>query len=524
MAASIAIFSRACGECTRPIERAHKVHLGVPICQTCYERLFNRRVCSECGGSVRALMQDPAPVCSKCQNAKRTCVRCERPVPKAALIFQGKPVCSSCAHYFKEPKRCPRCDRLSTRMSRVTGVSDEPICERCQREFTNATCSVCGKHRVRYALTSEGKPLCKTCAANPKAKHNCPDCGVEIGGSDNTACFACSLIRSLRKKVETLAKSLAHPDCISLFRGFAEWSIDHNKVNLVLGKLPKVVEMLGRLENKSDSQLPIDPVLVKTLFTAEEIRLSGLFGMYLAEIGILTDAASERATASDVRRINSILLAASSQPWGGLLTSYADNLSSAEKPISTRTTRLYLRAALEFMQFSKIQHAKDITEEHVLSFLRHRPGHRASLFRWFSFLKSLGIRAPSLPTKRASRGVSVQAAAALVRNLLTGIQASDSPNARRALLAKLISITYDIPLLYVLSLERESCAISQESVRLCVDGAWVELLAPIDGYVRTHAYSSSSEVESSQKLFGGRMIGDSLSTSAVDYYVSKLDQ
>jgi len=510
---------RSCGECGRSIEYAHKVHLGVPICSTCYARMFKNRTCVECGGPVRALARDPNPVCTKCENAKRVCVRCERPVPKAGMIFQGKPVCSSCAPYFREPKRCPRCDRLSTRFSRVIGVTDVAVCNRCQRELTCATCSVCGKHRVRFSVTAEGKPLCRKCTENPDATHLCPDCGTTVGGSTNSPCFKCSMIRSLRKKAKALERSLATSQGKELLEGFAEWAIERDKVNKALSKIAMAADMIARLEHASGGEGALSSDLFRNTFTTEEIRVGGLFSMYLAEIGILTDSATRRSEISDQRRIDGLLRDANDKPWGNLIAKYSEYLNSPEKKIQIRTKRVYLRAAFELIDFVDVADVKEMTQEQVRSFLRRRPGHQASLYPCLHFLRTIGVKVPALQRRNESKGASVQAVARSAREQLEVLQSTNSMRIRRALIAELLSILYGIPLKVVLHLERRDCLISGSDVQLRLQDEWIRICDPIGKHLIKLLSYSGSDVEHSQKLFGGRVLGDALSTSAVSYHV-----
>ncbi len=513
---------RQCGECGRGIAKAHKVHLGTPLCQTCYQRLFKHRTCVQCAGPVRALAQDPEPICPTCRRAARVCLRCERPMKSAGLIFKGKPVCPSCAPYFREKKACPHCGALSSRLSRIVGVTEEQICDACRRKLTCATCCICGKHRERFALSQDGKALCKRCAAAPDAIHPCPDCGVSLGGAGSAPCLRCGLIRSFRHKAEQLALLLFYSDTNTLLNAFVEWVIARNSVNQVLGSLPRILVILDRVEQFHTDSRSIDLSTIPSLLTTEEFRRSGLFGMFLRERGFFTESMQERAESSDIRRIESALLLAKGKPWEKSLRKYAVDFLAQKETLSARTRRLYLRSALALLNFSEVAKIADLTSDHVKAFLKSKPGHRASLFPWVKFVKEITGHSLAIPNKSASKEPSVNAIADMVGRLVSAIRSASTKKARLAMVAKLLSVLYGVPLEKVLSMDRRHLDISDGIVRLQIDNDWVKIAAPVDRFLSDAADESRSG-KNSVKLFPGRMANDGLSVSAVKYYLKRYE-
>ena len=515
------INMRQCGECGSDIVKAHKIHAGTALCQTCYQRLFKRRKCVKCGGVVRALSQDPEPTCSSCRRADRVCLRCERPVPTAALIFKGKPVCPSCAPYFREIRPCPKCGKASSRLSRIVGVTDEQVCDSCRRKLLCATCSVCGRHRERFALAPDGKPLCKRCAANPGASHACPDCGKEIGGVGNAPCLPCGMIRSFRKKADALAGILQHSDTRRLLADYVEWVVARESVNMALRPLPKVVEMLGRVERSAQDGGVLTSTMIDKTLTTEEIRCAGLFAMFLAERGFVIGSAQERAAASDARRIDKTLSEIRGRPWEKAIREYADELSGSFRALSPRSQRTYLRAAVELMAFSHVERVSELTDEHIRKFLYSKPGHRASLFSWINFVSERLGHGLSIPKKPQRKEQTIKAVADGVAHLISAIRASLTKEARRALVAKLLSVLYGVPLERVLAMERASMDRSDGKIRLQFGDDWVTVEMPIDDLLSEAVGEPATDV-GLVRLFPGRMGHDGLSVSAVRYYLQKL--
>lgn len=513
---------RVCDECGRSMAKAHKVHRGTAICQSCYERLFRHRMCAKCGGPVRALAQDLEPICSACERAVRVCLRCERPVPKAGLIFNGKPVCPSCVPYFLELKPCPRCGGSARRLSRVVGLTEEPVCDRCRRKLLCATCSVCRKHRERYALTVEGKSLCKACAAAPDAAHACPDCGIVVGGAGVECCLPCKMIRLLRAKEAKMASVFTRLDIAVLFRDFVEWTISRKATSKILRRLPLVADILGRLERSQEDDVPLGPDTIRSGLTTEEIRQSGLFGMFLAERGILADSASRRAELSDLRRIDATLAEVASKPWGKLVKQYAEALASEERNLRPRTQRIYLRAAAEQMTSSAVARMEELTDDHVRKFIRARPGHRASIFPWLTFLRQQTGRAYSVPKAQRRTEPTIRTVAMEVSGLLTSIQSTTSKKARRAMTAKLLSVAYGVPLEQVLSIDLAKLDLTDGRVRLMFDDSWTVIQSPVAELVVELATDIKERGSTSGKLFPGRFADDSLSVGAVDHFLKSV--
>lgn len=501
--------------------KAHKIHGGTALCQNCYQRLFRHRTCVKCGGSVRALAQDPEPICSSCRKTERVCLRCERPVPSAGLILKGKPVCPSCAPYFREARSCPRCGKSSSRLSRVVGVTDEQVCDSCRRKLVCATCSVCGKHRERFALAPDGKPLCKRCASNPAASHPCPDCGQTIGGFGNAPCLSCGMIRSLRKKTDALAGILQNADARRLLGKYVDWIVERQSVSKALRPLPKVAEMLGRVERLAQNDGAMTSEIIGKSLTTEEIRRAGLFGMFLAERGFITGSVQDRVAASDARRIDTALSEIRGRPWEKAIRQYADELSGPVKKLSLRSRRVYLRAAVELMTFAHVEGMSELTDRHIKHFLRSKPGHRASLFPWLSFVRERSGHELCIPKKAVRKEPTVKAVANGVGHLVSAIKAAPTKEARRALVAKLLSILYGVPLEHVLSLERKNMEELNGKVRLRFDDDWVTVDAPIDDLL-SEAVSYSANNMGSARLFPGRMMNDGLSVGAVQHYLQKL--
>lgn len=512
--------ARRCDECGRPMRRAHKIHGERAICSTCYPRLFKPRPCSRCGKPMRALAQDPGPICRACEKAARVCMRCKRSAPEVGMLYHGKPVCPSCAPYFREARQCSRCGKPSTRLSRVVGLTEEPVCDACRRQLVCATCSVCGKHRERFALSAAGKPLCKRCASAPDASHPCPDCGTTVGGSGESPCLPCRMKRTLRRKADVLVGMYRQPEARRIFLDFVAWVIARDSAGKVAGRLPRYAEYLRRIDGVLQDGETIKPHHSTNILSTEDIRRAGLLAMFLSEQGLLADSRA-RAELSERRRIGDILLEAETKPWAGLLRRYADGLASPERDLQPRTQRVYLRAAVAFMAFSGVSRVRDLSVEHVRKFLRSRSGHRNSLRPWLAFLAANAGPPLSLSTKPRRNEPTVKSRAKAVARLLKASRSTRSLRARRAIAARLISVLYGFPLERVLELDRACIDTSSSRMRIRLEGEWIKVDTTVAALLREVVGQVGSIPGSS--LFPGRLKGDHLAVPSIRHHVGYVD-
>ena len=138
--------STTCDECRRHGVRIARIHRGERFCQTCYERMFKRRLCPKCGNFARLPRLEPDAVCLKCENA-RPCVRCGRIRYRTGMRTAYGPACIACAAYFKPPQPCEACGTPSRWLSRESELGDERRrCPRCRRRG-HETCEACRRHR-----------------------------------------------------------------------------------------------------------------------------------------------------------------------------------------------------------------------------------------------------------------------------------------------------------------------------------------------------------------------------------------
>lgn len=398
--------TRYCDECGRTIEKAHRVFKGYDYCSTCYPRVFPKVECNLCGGSVRSHRHSSAdPICRFCEINTRKCLRCEKPVPRAGKIINGKPVCPSCTPYFNEPKTCSSCGQLAKRLTRLPKYGlEDPMCDTCRRKVTHVTCSFCRKHRPVHGITDDGKEYCIWCIPGHQHYHPCPGCGVSLPGKGASRCRSCLNLSRLIREADLHSLTLDHVWARELLVEFAIWL--HGRS----GQQPNCFKLFTshesffeRIDAEFASLNDINEASLLERLGVTLLRKHLLVSSFLQErlqISIRSEAKEESA---EKTRIKEKLIKNTRESWAPLLTGYESWLSNEK--VAVRTKRLYLRAAENFCQTAKLKSDVPWKINAVADFLKNNPGSRASLFRFVSYCRAIlkwNVEIPSRPRSNSS--------------------------------------------------------------------------------------------------------------------------
>ena len=373
---------RYCDECGRVIVKAHRIHNGRDYCSTCYPRVFTKAPCSQCGASARVHHHDESePLCAKCLRQGRICVRCSKPVDKAGKISDGKPVCASCAPYFREQSHCSGCGKLSSRLSSMpsAGVHDR-LCESCRNEFTHKTCSVCRKYRKVAGMDISSKPRCASCLPGVEIAHACPTCGAEVPGSGASRCRGCLNIDAVEREGRMVAALMTRDWTKPLVRQFAQW---------LLGRRPDMPNLVKLFRSHQSAFERIDAQFeLRESATAEAIlgffgtaglREHLLVGEFLTESLGIEFSAQLKSDVAEQSRIEEKLRQCQKRPWRNVVDGYYAWLRDCKLPV--RTIRLYLSTAVAFCEAAQIQE-QAWQESATSAFLRQQPGLRNNLSKF----------------------------------------------------------------------------------------------------------------------------------------------
>lgn len=396
---SIDAQGRFCADCGRSIVNAARVYNGDEYCRTCYKREFRAMTCAVCGTVSRHHRDHPGPyACPQCTQRTRTCARCDRPVPRAARVLKdGQVICPSCVSYYREPAACATCGRISTRLARMPKYGAlKAICERCQGRLTNRTCSVCHRFRPIIGNTSGGKPFCRACNPAAPQSHPCSGCGVLLPGNGNGRCRSCLAKKRLLRTASVTAAAMGQTWSRWLVTEYAHWlASTRAECTTIVQKFLGHVQFFEHLEKTFTALSDVTAVNLLSHMRASELRRFQLPMTFLREcIGLVLNPASKEVLVEN-GRINAIIMRTRGEDWGTLLAGYREWLESEQ--MIPRTRRLLLRAAEAFCQSQKVDGNSAWSAQAIPTFLRRSPGHRASLFKFVTYVRSQFTWVVSMP-------------------------------------------------------------------------------------------------------------------------------
>lgn len=518
-----------CGFCGQVMAKAHRIHLGTGYCSICYPRVFPARTCHVCGETARSHRNDATPTCGSCLREDRSCLRCGKLTPRAALRVGQRVACATCAHYYRTPEPCDMCSAKSTRLSRSRAFPENGrMCDRCLRAAVGATCSHCRKHRTVSFMTLDKKPLCVTCCAHPHSTHPCPDCSETVNGPGASPCMTCGIKRSNIARQQGAQHLLVSHDVRKLYADFTEWCNRSGRASKLAANAARYFQFLAKLDIAvQQSSQELNRTLIVQAFTTEELRQMGLLTQHLAETGLMSDDASTRRRHSDERLLAAKLQTVANEPWAQDVQSFYESLLNREPPLALRSQKAYLHAAISLLSHAAVSRASKVTQRSLNGLLAKKPGLRASLSAFLAHLEhSQGIEIT--PSRKPPKPLPVIRQARYVRALLDAIESTDKGDksknrpARLALTAKLLSKLLNAPIDRVLRLRHSD--VDFEGLRkLRLNGVWMELpeaMRPILSALPSARWTSGQDAD--PLIFEGRVLLDSLSSSAVDHHVQPI--
>lgn len=470
---------RYCDGCGHLIAKAHRRYHGDDYCSSCYPRLFVRMPCRLCGELARFHLHVPEVerVCGKCVRKRRKCLRCGKPLPRAAKRIAGGAVCASCARYFIEKKPCPRCGRPSARLSRAPALGvDEPICDRCRNQLTHRTCSVCRRYRPVAGTFPDGKPYCAACAPGIAASHACPTCGALVPGAGHGRCLACLNRGRIARETNLQELTLSQDWVRELYAGFSEWLVaERPSDRRLLSVFARHFGLFEAVDAGCHSLTDVTSDFLLDRFGVAGLRAHALPMRYLSKCyGIVMDG-TVKADHVEQQRIRKILEENRVEPWGDVLRRYSEWMVA--KGVAVRTRRLYLSAADRFCRTETVEATGGYTSDQIRHFLKRHPGHRANLFKWNAFGREvLGCDAGIPPARRHGRSPTTVRE---LGKLLRKVEAAGADQAPVKLLERVIAKAFGYSLVrfrgYVWSVEErdDEAWLCREGERLSVPTALV---------------------------------------------------
>ena len=459
----------SCDVCLRPTPRAKRIEGEVSHCGACYKLRFPSRVCASCGSRCRAPASDAVPKCRTCRDGARHCVRCGRPAPRAGRVVTEGVHCASCAYHSAPKRTCSACGWLAPRLSRLGGAGD-PVCDRCRRAAACSTCARCRRHRRPAGADRDDRPLCGPCLAG--VSHPCPDCNAQIPGGGRAPCASCSARRRGRFQAGVRRSALIEPWTVSLFDAFCASVLLAGTPNgAIVRQVDAAADFFVALGSTFLNRSDVNAAQLRGALGAERLRRWERVVTFLSgELRLSWGGVEEppRRAVDGVRA-----LGADPDPIQALKAAHGRHLDRlrSEGALSSRTVGRYGRAAEALLSFTAREKRAEPTHQDVRRLLWAKPGLRASLGPFLSWLDVERGIAVAMP-HRAPRN----AKAAELRliddftSLMGRLEAGCPAPEHRALLAAAIARALGIPLEAVLRLRSTDFAGEGFSVLVHGDG------------------------------------------------------
>lgn len=384
-----------CDGCGREMAKAKKVYANKRYCETCYPRLFKRRMCPDCGDLARLPVFDHAAHCSACERAG-SCVRCGKVEFETGLRTEYGPVCKPCAPYFRAADPCEVCGKLSQRLARskTTGLRRCPKCSGPEM----ATCPNCRRYRV-LITGQDGVARCEPCTSMPD--HPCESCGTLMPAGRGSECEACKWQSVFQKRLAINAKGFSGDRIAGLFTQFGEWLLIRGGAHKAALSINGHYRFFLALDANWDAVPSYEQLLQH--FGAAGLRKAENPMRFLTETGVVTVSAQLRDQHTEQRRLAAILLEPADSWSAQLLSEYVDALKARMEQGATdlRSVRLAARAAANLLKGAQLKLGALPTQKALESFWRGSPGQVAAVTGFIGHLnKRHGLELQIKPDAR----------------------------------------------------------------------------------------------------------------------------
>lgn len=511
---------KSCDECGRKIEKAHRVEGDYAYCSTCYARIFKRRDCLRCGEAARFHKSDEQRICRACHREERTCLRCGCAVPRAYKTVGRSVLCHACSGAFNAVLQS-RAEKSPSSFAEF-GTRDSGATPKRSRKGY-ATCSICRRHRKVVLDSSSRKPICRDCIPGQEIWHSCPDCGAQTPGCGLALCRDCGISRRREGRVRLNLELIEQDWCRDLFLAFCDWKGLDQSANNITDRLNRYATFFEQLDQNFSRPDLIDQKGLLVVFEPDGLRRQVVPVRFLIERLNLSWSAARTSEAAETRRIDQILDSCADAGHRQLLADYLRHLDERRNSdaLSLRTIRGYLRASSKLLESMQKTDPKKLRQIEIDRFLRRNPGYRASATSFVSYLRQ--HQASHVRVRKGPKSSSDPFPGLIedVRVVAQALDADPGIERARALLARLISLLYQVPLEHVLHLKAQALTGGPDgNFALRLAGETVRL----EPFVGTMLGRYLFPVQTNDFLFPGRNPGQYLTPSAVWYHVKMLHQ
>lgn len=375
--------------------KAKKVYAGNRYCETCYSKLFKRRMCPGCGNLARLPIFDLTADCAACERAA-PCVRCGKVEFETALRVQSGPVCKSCVPYFRDMEPCEKCGKVTQRLARskATGLRSCPAC----RGPAKATCPSCRRHRVLTA-GPDGVSRCEPCTVRPPKP--CESCGALTPAGRGNECEPCYWLRTFQHRLAINSKGFSADEITAVFSQFGNWLLERSGAHKAALSINDHYQFFHQLDATWRSVPSYQELLAH--FGAAGLRKAENPMRWLTERGAVTVSEPLKDQLTEQRRLAAIL-AEPADGWSAqLLSDYITALEARMERGGTdlRSIRLAARAAVNLLKSAQLKVGALPTQKSIESFWRESPGQVAAVTGFIGYLnKRYGLQLQAKPDER----------------------------------------------------------------------------------------------------------------------------
>lgn len=358
--------------------------------------------------------------------------------------------------------------------------------------------------------------LCADCVAG--VHHQCPGCEILLPGGGKGRCRDC-LYTARAKHLSGLQLERIEQDwCRTLWQEFFYWASENIDAKRLFNGLFHAGDFFVEIDREFTKLSTINSLSLLETFGAEWLRRHMQCHAFLVHIGIADMDDTERQEWVEGVRIQNYIEGVDGADQN-MLRKYVEWCRKRKnKRPKNLTVRVYVRAAIALLESTKTP-IENLDEKSISGFLKRHKGQRASLTSFITFLRETNISPNARVPKKVKkyRADYTNSLIEKIDTLLLAFYTTSSNARRRALGVALIAAFLGVPKAHVVSIKVAGVTVGARTGNIQIQGKEYTVegkLLQVLGYLLQLADGSPS-------LFPGRLPGDALAISSVDYHIRK---
>lgn len=499
-----------------------------------------------CGAMTRFRGKNGEPLCGKCSRKDRTCVRCNKPLPRANKAVDGGFVCGTCVIYYREPKQCPRCGFMSQRLSRCAsrGFTKEPVCERCRRTG-DVRCATCNRGRFPTWTRADGKPICKQCMERGDNPFICPTCEKPGRPHSKTMCTDCYWRNNAENRFNKMIVLLTNEWSREVFHKFFFDLIKRQHPKITATTLKQYYLFFSQLDAAfNDSKLITTEYLITT-FGAEGFRKNTVPIGFLIKENIIPEVSQDLlAESSQLNFQKNILQQAEGTWYAPALNRFYVHLIKIHERYKRRgwvnkrsryvlrTITASLRAAFTFLNFvtekQNITSLQQIDQSVFELFCNEHKGYKTSISAFIIYVNKNEKLFSKISKTFVFKNLPVGTFLSTSKRseLLTG-WLNPTDNLLKESLIGLLMLLYAQTAIHIVRIKLQEISKGRDGLYRIAFGRTTITLDKRVGEIlgryleKRSAMSTMEDIENNEYLFTGRSYGGHLTEAAFTYYLKR---